>query len=156
MPVFPFFLIFFAYHSDMMLIKGANSNVSGFSLSTPLVTAIKRTLFRLNISVALPAWRSSCPQRGRSFIISVMRITSCASKYVSFTLKIIHSTAHSDVYIKASPQALGPRAWRLALWIGASHHATCTRPLLFLAMALRCGFRMPRHRAPPPVAPSRN
>ncbi len=30
-----------AYHSDMILIKGANSNVSGFSLSMPLLTAIK-------------------------------------------------------------------------------------------------------------------
>ena len=39
------------------LIKGANSNVSGFSLSMPLLTAIKRTLFRLNISIALPTWR---------------------------------------------------------------------------------------------------
>ena len=47
----------FAYHSDMILIKGANSNVSGFSLSIPLLTAIKRTLFRLNISIALPTWR---------------------------------------------------------------------------------------------------
>ena len=46
-----------AYHSDMILIKGANSNVSGFSLSIPLLTAIKRTLFRLNISIALPTWR---------------------------------------------------------------------------------------------------
>lgn len=80
MPVFSFLLISFACHSDMILIKGARSNVLGFSLSMPLVTAIKRMLFRLNISVALPpAWRSSCPQRGRSFIISVMRITSCAS-----------------------------------------------------------------------------
>ena len=34
--------------------------------------------------------------------------------------------------------------------------SACTRPLLFLARALRCGFRMPRHRTPPPVAPSRN
>ena len=33
MPVFTFLLMSFAYHSDMMLIKGANSNVSGFSLS---------------------------------------------------------------------------------------------------------------------------
>ena len=39
------------------LTKGANSNVSGFSLSIPLLTAIKRTLFRLNISIALPTWR---------------------------------------------------------------------------------------------------
>ena len=44
-------------YSDMILIKGANSNVSGFSLSMPLLTAIKRTLFRLNISIALPTWR---------------------------------------------------------------------------------------------------
>ena len=44
MPVFTFLLMSFAYHSDMMLIKGANSNVSGFSLSIPLLTAIKRTL----------------------------------------------------------------------------------------------------------------
>ena len=36
MPVFTFLLMSFAYHSDMMLIKGANSNVSGFSLSMPL------------------------------------------------------------------------------------------------------------------------
>lgn len=79
MPVFSFLLISFACHSDMILIKGARSNVLGFSLSMPLVIAIKRTLFCLNISIALPAWRSSCPQRGRSFIISVMRITSCAS-----------------------------------------------------------------------------
>mgnify|MGYP000829419390 CR=1 FL=1 len=42
---------------NMILIKGANSNVSGFSLSMPLLTAIKRTLFRLNISIALPTWR---------------------------------------------------------------------------------------------------
>ena len=33
------------------------NNVSGFSLSIPLLTAIKRTLFRLNISIALPTWR---------------------------------------------------------------------------------------------------
>ena len=57
MPVFTFLLMSFAYHSDMILIKGANSNVSGFSLSIPLLTAIKRTLFRLNISIALPTWR---------------------------------------------------------------------------------------------------
>ena len=56
-PVFTFLLMSFAYHSDMILIKGANSNVSGFSLSIPLLTAIKRTLFRLNISIALPTWR---------------------------------------------------------------------------------------------------
>ena len=31
-----------------------NSNVSGFSLSIPLFTAIKRTLFRLKISIAFP------------------------------------------------------------------------------------------------------
>ena len=41
MPVFTFLLMSFAYHSDMMLMKGANSNVSGFSLSMPLLTAIK-------------------------------------------------------------------------------------------------------------------
>ena len=41
MPVFTFLLMSFAYHSDMILIKGANSNVSGFSLSMPLLTAIK-------------------------------------------------------------------------------------------------------------------
>ena len=44
-------------YSRMILIKGANSSVSGFSLSMPLLTAIKRTLFRLNISIALPTWR---------------------------------------------------------------------------------------------------
>ena len=48
-----FLLMSFAYHSDMMLIKGANSKVSGFSLSIPLLTAIKRTLFRLNISISV-------------------------------------------------------------------------------------------------------
>ena len=37
MPVFTFLLMSFAYHSDMILIKGANSNVSGFSLSMPFV-----------------------------------------------------------------------------------------------------------------------
>ena len=42
---------------DEAMIKGANSNVSGFSLSLPLLTAIKRTLFRLKISIALPTWR---------------------------------------------------------------------------------------------------
>ena len=41
------------YFEDM----GANSNVSGLSLSMPLLTAIKRTLFRLNTSIALPTWR---------------------------------------------------------------------------------------------------
>ena len=56
-----FLLMSFAYHSDMMLIKGANSNVSGFSLSIPLLTAIKRTLFRLNISIALPLGDSRAP-----------------------------------------------------------------------------------------------
>ena len=46
-----------AFLGGYALIKGANSNVSGFSLSIPLLTAIKRTLFRLNISIALPTWR---------------------------------------------------------------------------------------------------
>ena len=44
-----FLLMSFAYHYDMILIKGENSNVSGFSLSMPLLTAIKRTLFRLDV-----------------------------------------------------------------------------------------------------------
>ena len=56
-PVFTFLLMSLAYHSDMMLMNGANSNVSGFSLSIPLFTAIKRTLFRLKISIAFPTWR---------------------------------------------------------------------------------------------------
>ena len=46
---FHFFLMSFAYHSDMILIKGTYSNVSGFLLSMPLLTAKKRILFRLEI-----------------------------------------------------------------------------------------------------------
>ena len=37
--------------------KGRKLQSVGFSLSIPLLTAIKRTLFRLNISIALPTWR---------------------------------------------------------------------------------------------------
>ena len=64
MPVFTFLLMSFAYHSDMILIKGANSNVSGFSLSMPLLTAIKRTLFRLNI------FASNYRQQGWKIVVS--------------------------------------------------------------------------------------
>jgi len=56
-PVFTFLLMSLAYHSDMMLMNGANSSVFGPALSMPLLTAIKRTLFRLKISIAFPTWR---------------------------------------------------------------------------------------------------
>lgn len=54
---FTFLLMSLAYHSGMILMNGANSNVSGFSLSIPLFTAIKRTLFLRKISIAFPTWR---------------------------------------------------------------------------------------------------
>ncbi len=78
MPVFPFFLIFFAYHSDMMLIKGANSNV-GLLAVNAVGDRNKAHVVPSEYLRRVAGLRSSCPQRGRSFIISVMRITSRAS-----------------------------------------------------------------------------
>lgn len=43
-----------AYHSDILLINGANSNMPGSALSVPLLTAINRTLSLRNISIAFP------------------------------------------------------------------------------------------------------
>lgn len=40
-----------------------HKRVPGFPLSIPLLTAIKRTLLRLDVSVAFPAWRWSRPRR---------------------------------------------------------------------------------------------
>ena len=53
-PAFTFLLVSLTYHSDMILMNGANSNVSGLSLSIRLFTTIKRTLFLRKISIAFP------------------------------------------------------------------------------------------------------
>jgi len=49
-----FFEASFAYHSDIMLMNGANSKLSGFMLSMELLTAINLTPLTLNVSIAIP------------------------------------------------------------------------------------------------------